>query len=573
MRYCLVLFLSGIFLLAGCGRNPAGEPEVRRLYTSEELNSALALLTENPDDIPLNRTVWSYYTEKGQYAALITHAEPVFSRSYNVSGKEQLALTAGAFISQAYVFQEKFDSVAFYLDRIMPLAEGKYSDDFLDALTHNIAALYYLKTELDYSAALEHYEAACEIMERKGETINQSTLLCNIASIYVTLRDPAGFDYAQRAYDINHSGRDGVRSYTRVFSTILLAQMHYLKGDFNRALEYADEASSEVDSFPQFVSSLDLLYADIAADRGDYRRAEHYYRLALAGEKDTEPSVTTYLYLRFGTMLSRLARYTEAREMLRSGLETNSMEYRDELLLALSDVAVRQGREDEALEFYKEYHACMDSVSYMQRERAFRQNRILAKDNELQSKELDLLKANRRIILFVAALALILIIAVALLFVNRRQKRMYRRIVEVHQQLLSRVGDVREAGNKAEAGTQEKEDRELTLWRKLEELMASGKIYRHSDISLDRIAEMLGTNRAYVSRVINNYSGKSFYHYIHSRRIEEASRKLSDASEDVSLKTLASDLGYNSISSFYRAFIKEIGVPPSKYREVVLEIK
>ncbi len=119
----------------------------------------------------------------------------------------------------------------------------------------------------------------------------------------------------------------------------------------------------------------------------------------------------------------------------------------------------------------------------------------------------------------------------------------------------------------------DKDDRDLELWGRMDELMTSERIYRYSDISLDRIAEILGTNRTYVSNVINKYSGMSFYNYIHSYRIEDASRILSDASADVSLKALAGDLGYNSISSFYRAFLKETGVPPSKYREEALKIK
>ena len=54
---------------------------------------------------------------------------------------------------------------------------------------------------------------------------------------------------------------------------------------------------------------------------------------------------------------------------------------------------------------------------------------------------------------------------------------------------------------------------------------------------------------------------------------DDASRILSDASSEIQLQDLAMEMGYNSQSSFYRAFVKETGVPPSKYREESLRIK
>jgi AraC-like DNA-binding protein len=576
MRYW-ILSLFGLFVwfsVISCSREGRGDSYERDIETNEDLLLALELLSESPDDLDLNRKVWSYYTKTGRFDTLIIHAEPVFNRSFGVPGKDRLSFTSGAFILQAHVFRENFDSVPYYLNRIMPLVGSKYGSDVLDAIAHNSAAIYYLKTELNYSAALEHYEAALAIMESKGDIVNQSALLCNIADIYVSLRDPAGFKYALAAYGMVRSDNTERRSSERmVLSAILLAQMYYLKGDFTNALRYADEISDEVSEFRQHVSSLDLLYADIAVGRNDYRKAERHYRLALAHADDAQPSVNALIYMRYGAMLSRLSRYAEATEMFHRGLETRALEYRNDLLLALSDVAVRQGRDREALDYYKEYHAWLDSVSY-NRERAFQQYRLLVKDNELQSREVDLLKANRRIIIIVAGLALILLVAVALWVTNRRQNRMYRLLVEAHQQSLARLNAMRGlSGGEDESDTREKDDYDLQLWHRLEEVMASEQIYRYGDISLDKMAEILGTNRAYVSRAINKYSHMSFYHYIHSRRIEDASRILSDTSKDIPLKTLALDLGYNSISSFYRAFVKETGVPPSRYREELLKIK
>jgi AraC-like DNA-binding protein len=559
----------------GCSQQDVdtGKPAKSERYSDDYLNSALATLSDEPDDVASNEQVWRYYTETGRYEALVAHAEPVFRRSIDVPGRERLALASGAFISQVYVLRERnLDSVGYYLNRITPLTGGEHSTDFLDALTHNITALFYLKTELDYSTALEHYQAAFAIMEKSGRAASQSTLLSNIASMYANLRDPeSGLEYALRAYEISHSGKQGSTAYVRMLSAIQLGRLHCLKGDLANALKYADEASE--DAFPQFMSNLDLLYADIALAGADYRRAERYYRQAIDHGKDAEQSDNALIYLQYGLMLSHLGRYDEANRILHTGLDIQSMSHRHGILLALSDVAMRQGRDREALDYYKEYHAWLDSISFTQRERAFQQYRLLVKDNELQSRELDLQKANSKIIIIVAGLALILLVAVALWVVNRRQSKMYRRLVEAHQQSLTRLGAMRGLNDKDEKHEHDKDDRDLQLWCKLTEIMDSEQIYRYSDISLDRIAEILGTNRAYVSRVINKYADTSFYNYIHSRRIEDASRILSDITNDIPLKTLALDLGYNSISSFYRAFIKETGVPPSRYKEELLKIK
>ena len=319
----------------------------------------------------------------------------------------------------------------------------------------------------------------------------------------------------------------------------------------------------------------------------------------MAHEDDAEPSDRVLISLRYAEFLSVRGRNAEARGCLLHGLEisrsVSSMEYRSDLLTALADVSIKLGDDASAVRYYSEYRRDVDSMRYAQKERAFRQNQLLTKDLQIKEHELSLVKAHRRTILIVAVTVLISFILVVLIIANRRQNRMYRRLVALHQRTLaekdreekevaaavagtpepagSAGGDDRVAGTPEPAGSAGGDDRDRQLWQRLEEMMRVGKIYRNSDISLDRLAEMLGTNRTYVSRVINRYAGTTFYNYIHSARIDDASRILSDASSEIQLQDLAMEMGYNSQSSFYRAFVKETGVPPSKYREESLRIK
>lgn len=155
---------------------------------------------------------------------VIMHADSVFNRTSGIPGDEKLWLYSGAFASQACVFSNRFDSAFYYLNHIMPMMESEYSDDFLNALVYNTMAVYSLNTQMDYSSALRYYEAACSSLERSGDMVNLSALLCNIATLYYILRDSTGFDYALRAYELNKASPE-VRAYTMTRSSILLAQI------------------------------------------------------------------------------------------------------------------------------------------------------------------------------------------------------------------------------------------------------------------------------------------------------------------------------------------------------------
>ena len=92
-------------------------------------------------------------------------------------------------------------------------------------------------------------------------------------------------------------------------------------------------------------------------------------------------------------------------------------------------------------------------------------------------------------------------------------------------------------------------------------------------ITKDKVAEILGTNRTYLSRIINEQSKLSFTHYVNRFRIEEAIRLLSDPTNETPLKAISTELGFNSISTFYNLFQSSVGMTPSQYRNKVMELQ
>lgn len=570
-----VLTAAVLAVLLSCACSRTERPSVNyRLGSEEELSSALQSLKEYPDDVTLNISVWYYFTEKGQWDSVINYAVPVFRRSMYVPGKEQLMLYAGAYASQAFVFSERFDSLSAYIDRIIPLSDGPGSDDFLRAMINNIAGQYAMKAEGDYAEALDRYKNALESLTRIGDTLNRSIMLGNIASIYYHRKDTAGYRYARQAVELSNAHGD---SYSIVYSTLQAAQMLYLKKQYRAASEYAGKISGAIDDFPQFKAQYFMLYGNIYAALGLYGKAEEYYDTALSYGNSTEPGTLSSVYLNYGRMLWAKGSLERAAGILRKGLsvtENNgNIEYRHELLLALSELYSAMGEKDKALDYYKSYHEYAEKIFNIQKERAFQkletEEERAALQEEIQQKELALEKAKRERILNISISGIILIILIALYVIYHKQKGMYRQLVEAHQQYMNRTELIRKS-----AETQnDTKNKDSELWKRIEGLMRNGKVYRRNDISLESIADMLSTNRVYVSKAINTFAGMSFYKYINSYRIEESVAILSGTDDNIPMKALADRLGYNSLSAFYRAFQQETGCPPSRYRSEAKKIR
>ena len=109
--------------------------------------------------------------------------------------------------------------------------------------------------------------------------------------------------------------------------------------------------------------------------------------------------------------------------------------------------------------------------------------------------------------------------------------------------------------------------------RKLSELASSGYFIRSPRLTLSELAAELGTNRTTLSNYLNQEVGKvgtTFYDYINSHRVSEAERLLAEPSGHWSVEQLAEMSGFNSVSTFRRAFSKKHGMSPQQYRERVL---
>jgi AraC-like DNA-binding protein len=90
----------------------------------------------------------------------------------------------------------------------------------------------------------------------------------------------------------------------------------------------------------------------------------------------------------------------------------------------------------------------------------------------------------------------------------------------------------------------------------------------YSDISIPQIAQKIGISASKLNEIFKQYNSMPPYQYFLSMKIQEAKNILSE--KDISIKALASSLGFQDEYYFSRLFRKKAGLPTRKWKAELL---
>jgi len=108
------------------------------------------------------------------------------------------------------------------------------------------------------------------------------------------------------------------------------------------------------------------------------------------------------------------------------------------------------------------------------------------------------------------------------------------------------------------------EDVRDSIKTKLTQFIDKEKVFLQQELTLPELAKEIGTNRFYLSKVINDDLGVSFSSYINKHRVVYAIDLLEN--NEMSLGDIATRSGFNSYISFLRSFKKFTNQSPDKYK-------
>lgn len=102
---------------------------------------------------------------------------------------------------------------------------------------------------------------------------------------------------------------------------------------------------------------------------------------------------------------------------------------------------------------------------------------------------------------------------------------------------------------------------------RLEQAMNAQQVFLQPDLTLPRLAELVGCSVNHLSQVINAGFGTSFFDYLNAHRVRYARDLLaSPDGQGEAILNIAYAVGFNSNSAFYAAFKKHVGQTPARYR-------
>ena len=489
------------------------------------------------------RQIFRYYNVEGLYDTIISTARPVLQSALDRHDTMTVLLT-GVYTAQAFLTMEHMDSTRHYMNIIEPYRKGGVKNPSLQTVLFIVEGLTYLKAELNYSLALEAFREGC----KWAEAGNDLDTACHLLS----------------------------------YMPCLMGQMLLPSGRTQEAASYIHEAERMIESrqYTSLISICRLLYANMYQSNGEYTKAGQEYLEAMKWDKYAEAGTATMIYLNYEDFLRMRGMPQKALVQYKTGLDIsnrhNSLEFRRELLSSISDTYQILGDRASAAEFSYLYKSYVDSISNLQKEQEFNSRLLqysrIEHEHEIQAKELALLKARRKTSTAVLISVIIVILTLSLCILYIRQRRANKLLVKQYETYMQRLLPLdKESAGPGTSGADSHNQNlsaEHELFCRIEELMKRQKIYRQKDLSLDRLAEMLSTNRTYVSKAINSCASQTFFSYVDMYRIREAVALLSDIdSGDVPFKHIADIVGYNSVQVFYRSFKRETGCSPGQYRD------
>ena len=474
--------------------------------------------------------------------------------------------------------------------------------DSIRALVENAFGIYYAMAESNSFLAQQFFFRSLRYAEKAGYNQLKGRVYGNMLVLTQSANDSTGLSNARIIYQEGKNNND----YEQMFmGAYFLAMYHNIRGENTQAEVFLKESLKLHEKYRyDDVSAVYTLYSKVKLEQGRNSEALALAEKAVAlARQYNQVGLLPDAYMQQALVVHHMGDYRLSKELaaeaLRYAEEGASRSRRVECLRLMAENCRRLGQTTEALDYLQRANLAMDTLSRINMDRLMHERAIML-DMEQKEQEAELRKqqisSQKTLNIVLAVTTLLLLALLAVIVANyRRRNTLYKKIVMQNARSINRQKQMQNTIDRlqvqldsAEKPTIEGDDsskdtpsnkllddeeRMQELYDHACVLMEQSQLYRDAQLNREKLAGMLGTNRTYLSRIIKEIGGMNYLQFVNSYRINEAVRILSDPEQtEYPLKQLWSDLGFNSATTFYKLFQKEVGITPSVYRKQFIDL-
>lgn len=473
-----------------------------------------------------------FYNATGDYVKVINQLEailPDVKDSYLIAGALSTLGIANNNLGRYGV------AIKQYLEAIPYYKELNRSDRLAEVFNRLGMVYYYLE---EHETAISYYQQNLEIAEELGDVHMLGNIYINIGAAYKTsgkidealLFYEKGIEMAEQTGNIVDMARVNMN----------IANLYAELEHFDEALRYYNESLtlSEESGIQYGILINQYNIGNLLFDTGQFEESEKAYLAAYdLMNRENHPHQMLRITERMSQLYEVTGEYEQAYLFLKTFKEINSDIFDAEKLQIAGDLRA-------------EY------------ETELKEQELVLADTIINEKNAE----NRFLILLVLSLAVASIFKIT--YYHKRNQyliELYSRNLEVIRSLGIDRDSIRNHDKKTSEDEVES-DRLHELYMQIKPLLTEEKVYRDPDISLSKLAEMVGSNRKYVSEAILITTDLNFNNFINFYRINEAKTMILKGEDSISEVQYA--CGFNSRSTFYTAFKKFTGMSPSEFRKM-----
>lgn len=465
----------------------------------------------------------------------------------------------------------------------------------------------------DYEKANQYNLNSLRIFTELNDTLHIARCNLNIGSVFIELKEYSkALSYIEDARDSFYQINDRL-GYSICMSNI--GSVYLALEDYKTALPIFFEAVEidERNNDPSGTSSNFLNIAIVYLNLKNYTAAAEYLRKALAIDKamGDRSGIASAQFngakLMLATGKSDSALYL-CRKSIRMFRETGQLSDEANALQLLAEIYGQTGNYQLAYNYHVKASALSDSLMNLDKvarigmleEKYINEKlkgEILSLEYRSRLQETRIENQRKLIATWLTGFILSVVAMVVIIVQLRKKNNAYKFIVQKNIDLMKKErelgGAMRELGEvkqelKLLMSKQEVSDAPVpegvaddktrpalsgderkNLLLKLHEALANDKMYTKADLTVEKLAKKLSTNRTYLSQLINEEFQKGYSDLINEYRIREAMSLLSDpvSGSRYSIDAIARESGFNNISNFNMLFRKHVGTTPSVFRK------